>query len=90
MTRARLTGDHPILLMYNDTRGREVSVSVGVDAVIIDGTVFSASMLKGLAALSNPSHFMDDCVWENCPEHACPYDHSHTSAWCGRPTCRVS
>lgn len=90
MTRARLTGDHPILLMYTDTRGSEAAISVGGDAVIIDGVVFTARFLKGLAALSNPSHFTEDCVWENCPEHACPYDHSHTQHFCGRPTCRVS
>lgn len=90
MSRARLTGDYPIMLMYTDSRGAEASVSVGQDMVIINGTVFSAHMLVGLAELASGAHTMYDCVWDNCPEHACPYDHSHTRNFCGRPTCRVS
>lgn len=32
----------------------------------------------------------DECIWVECPEYACPFDHSHTRASCGRPTCRES
>lgn len=78
------------MLTYTDTRGREVAVSVGQDMVIINGIIFPAHMLIGLADLASGSHLMSDCVWENCPEHACPYDHSHTQNFCGRPTCRAS
>jgi hypothetical protein len=90
MSQPRLTGDHPIMLTYTDHRGLEAAVSIGQGAVIIDGCVFPAHFLEGLAALANGTHGMHNCVWVDCPEHACPYDHSHTSNWCGRATCRVS
>lgn len=90
MTQARLTGTHPVMLSYTDSRGTRVDVSVAQDMIIIAGVIFPADILEGLAELASGSHLMSDCVWENCPEHACPYDHSHTQHFCGRPTCRVS
>ena len=87
---SRLTGNHPMALRYTDRNGNASRVSVGRDAVYIDGVMYTTDILKGLAELAGGSHLMSECVWEDCPEHACPYDHSHTQNLCGRPTCRVS
>lgn len=86
----RLTGSNPMALRYTDPNGSKVLVCVGRNAVYIGGTVFSAQFLRGLAELTESTHTMGDCVWTDCPEHACPYDHSHTQNFCGRPTCRTS
>ena len=88
--RGRLTGPGPMLLEYADVTGTKVIVSIGSEAAVINGVVFTSAMLRGIAALSQPSHLMSECVWADCPEHACPYDFSHTSGWCDRPTCRES
>lgn len=91
MTRARLTGSNSILLSYDDGHGHTAIVSIGRGAAVIDGIVFPAHMLEGLASMAaRDAHLMGECVWVDCPEHACPYDHSHTQRFCGRPTCRVS
>lgn len=88
--RARLTGQHPIMLRYTDGNDNNVTVSVGSDTVLIGGVIFPVWMLNGLIELASGNHTMSDCVWAECPEHACPFDHSHTRNWCGRPTCRES
>lgn len=86
----RLTGSHPMALRYTDSNGNAARVCVGRDTVYIDGVMYTTEFLAGLAALSRSEHAMYECVWADCPDHACPYDHSHTQNFCGRPTCRVS
>lgn len=90
-----LTGTNPVALRYfaNPYHDPQVNVGVGRDLVLIDGVPYEPALLRFLADLAEGhgrDHLMDECYWRDCPQHECPYDHSHTRQWCGRPTCRES